>query len=122
MRYLRGLAAAAALTIAVAVPAAAATTVSVRGDAGWVSTGVGVTAGQVIQIKAVGFVQTAPVSTFNNPGVSIPASGPAGQTVVSGAAIPKPRSRAMSSRRSGTARSGPRTSASSSAASATGRS
>jgi len=81
MRYLRGIAAAAALTVAVAVPAAAATNVSVPGDAGWVSTGVAVTAGQVVPIKAMGFVRTAPVSTFNNPGVSIPASGPAGQTV-----------------------------------------
>jgi len=81
MRYLRGIAAAAALTVAVAVPAAAATNVVVPGDAGWVSTGVAVTAGQVVPIKAVGFVRTAPVSTFNNPGVSIPASGPAGQTL-----------------------------------------
>jgi hypothetical protein len=82
MRFVRGVAAGAALAIAIAVPAVAATTVvSVPGNAGWVSTGIGVSAGQVVSIQAYGYVVTASVPQFHTPGVSTPASGPAGQTI-----------------------------------------
>ena len=65
---------------AMAVPAAAATPVSVPGDAGWVATGITVTVGQTVSIQTLGNVQTAPIPQFHVPGDFKSSSGPAGQT------------------------------------------
>lgn len=80
MRFVRGIAAGAALAIAISGLATAATNVNVPGDAGWVDTGIQVTSGQTISIKALGYVHSAPIPQFHIPGISKPASGPAGQT------------------------------------------
>ena len=66
--------------VALPAPASAATPISVPGDAGWVATGVTVSAGQTISIQANGTVQTAPIPDFHIPGEFKSSSGPAGQT------------------------------------------
>jgi hypothetical protein len=65
---------------ALAAPAVAATPVNVAGDAGWVTTGITVTAGQTVSIQSQGTVQTAPIPDFHIPGEFKSSSGPAGQT------------------------------------------
>ena len=62
-----------------AAPVSAATAVTVRGDAGWVSTGIRVSAGQHLTVSALGSVHTAPIPDFHIPGVFKSASGPEGQ-------------------------------------------
>jgi len=69
-----------AASTALAAPAAAATSVSIPGDAGWVSTGITVRAGETVSIRAFGTVQTAPIPDFHVPGEFKSSSGPAGQT------------------------------------------
>lgn len=57
----------------------AATPVTVPAGAGWVSTGITVTAGQAIPVSTRGYVITAPIPDFHRPGEFKSASGPAGQ-------------------------------------------
>jgi hypothetical protein len=64
---------------ALAAPVSAASPVSVPGDAGWVSTGITVRAGDTIAVSALGTVQTAPIPDFHVPGDFKSSSGPAGQ-------------------------------------------
>ena len=68
----------AALAITVA-PVAAVTPVTVGGRAGWVSTGLTVTAGQRLAVQTLGSVHTAPIPAYHRPGEFKSASGPAGQ-------------------------------------------
>ncbi len=72
---------AALLTVALAAPVAAGRdVVSVKADAGWVSTGIAFTGGQELPVQTLGFVTTAPIPAFLQPGSFISGSGPAGQT------------------------------------------
>lgn len=65
--------------VALAAPAAAATSVAVGARDGWVSTGISVTKGQVLDVTANGQVHTAPIPDFHVPGEFKSASGPEGQ-------------------------------------------
>ena len=70
----------AALLFAVtAASVSAATAVTVPAGAGWVSTGIAVTAGQTLTMSSRGYVITAPIPDFHRPGEFKSASGPAGQ-------------------------------------------
>lgn len=73
-----GLALAALLVSATA--ALAGTSVTVPARAGWVSTGITVTAGQTVTLRTLGYVHTAPIPDFHVPGEFKSASGPGGQT------------------------------------------
>lgn len=66
---------------AVASSSGKALPVVVPADAGWVSTGVTVTAGVPIPVTTLGYVQTASIPAFHVPGVFKGASGPEGQSV-----------------------------------------
>jgi hypothetical protein len=79
MRSARTLTAVIALLALAATPALATTPVSVPGGAGWVSTGIEVTAGQTVSLESHGSIHTAPIPDFHNPGVFKSASGPEGQ-------------------------------------------
>lgn len=72
--------AALAVLIALAGTSLAATTITVLGRAGWVGTGLQVTAGQTVELRSLGSVHTAPIPDFHVPGEFKSASGPAGQT------------------------------------------
>jgi len=78
MRSARILAILALLSLA-AAPVVAATAVTVAGRAGWVSTGITVTAGQTVSLESLGSVHTAPIPDFHIPGEFKSASGPEGQ-------------------------------------------
>lgn len=60
--------------------AAARTPVLVPAAAGWVSSGITVTAGVPVSVTTLGYVQTAFIPQFHVPGVFKSANGPAGQT------------------------------------------
>lgn len=72
--------AATTLLIALAGMAFAATPLTILARAGWVATGIEVTAGQTIDLRSFGSVHTAPIPDFHVPGQFKSASGPAGQT------------------------------------------
>ena len=78
MRFARTLMIVAILALA-ATPVMAATAVTVPGRAGWISTGLTVTAGQTLTIQTLGSVHTAPIPAFHIPGEFKSASGPEGQ-------------------------------------------
>jgi|tagenome__1003787_1003787.scaffolds.fasta_scaffold20752013_2 hypothetical protein len=80
MHRIAGLILPVAAIAVLAAPAAAATPITVPGDAGWVSTGITVTAGQTLSLQALGTVRTAPIPDFHVPGDFKSSSGPAGQT------------------------------------------
>ncbi len=79
-RILVVLALASAAVMAAALPALAATPISINSRAGWVATGIEVTVGQVLTVRTLGSVHTAPIPDFHVPGEFKSASGPAGQT------------------------------------------
>ncbi len=79
MRPRISLALALLIVAAVALPVAATTAVTVGGRAGWVSTGITVTAGQAVSVATLGSVHTAPIPDFHIPGYFKSASGPEGQ-------------------------------------------
>ena len=70
----------AAILVAVATSAAVAgTAVTIPADAGWVSSGITVSAGQALPVSSRGYAVTAPIPDFHRPGEFKSASGPAGQ-------------------------------------------
>lgn len=80
MRRLIGAGLVFTLALASAGPASAATPVPVRGSAGWVTTGIGVSSGDRLSVLTTGFVTTAKIPEFIAPGWFISGSGPEGQT------------------------------------------
>lgn len=79
MRFVRTLVATVALLAVLVTPVLGATAITVPGRAGWVSTGISVTAGQTVSFGSFGSVHTAPIADFHVPGQFKSASGPEGQ-------------------------------------------
>jgi hypothetical protein len=79
MRFARSFVVAMALLAITAISVMAATAVIVSGRAGWVSTGITVTAGQEVSLQSLGSIHTAPIPDFHVPGAFKSASGPEGQ-------------------------------------------
>ena len=79
MRLTRLFVAAMALFAITATSVMAATAITVSSRAGWVSTGITVTAGETVSLTSLGSVHTAPIPDFHIPGVFKSASGPEGQ-------------------------------------------
>ena len=79
MRSTRSFVVAMALLAITAIPVMAITAVIVSGRAGWVSTGISVTAGETVSLDSMGSIHTAPIPDFQIPGVFKSASGPEGQ-------------------------------------------